>query len=114
MSLRSGLNCRAESTEQILKSMPNSLKEKYPNVQCIIDCVEFKIEMLSSLVLHKIVYSDYKTHTTVKTIGRIALEGSFTFIPNAYLGSISDNNIVVKSGFLYPNLWEQGDIVMVD
>ena len=29
-------------------------------------------------------------------------------------GSISDKEIVVKSGFLNPNLWEQGDIVMAD
>ena len=90
------------------------MKEKYPNVRCIIDCVEFKIETPSSLVLHKMMYSDYKSHTTVKTLVGIAPGGGFTFISNTYPGSISDKEIVVKSGFLNPNLWEQGDIVMAD
>ena len=89
-------------------------ERKYPNVRCIIDCVEFKIETPSSLVLHKMMYSDYKSHTTVKTLVGIAPGGGFTFISNTYPGSISDKEIVVKSGFLNPNLWEQGDIVMAD
>ena len=90
------------------------MKEKYPNVRCIIDCVEFKIETLSSLVLHKMMYSDYKNHTNVKTLAGIAPGGGFTFISNTYPGSISDKEIVVKSVFLNPNLLEQCDIVMAD
>ena len=90
------------------------MKEKYTNVRCIIDFVEFKIETSSSLVLHKMMHSVYKDHTTVKTLVGIAPKGVFTFISNTYPGSISDKEIVVKSGFLNPNLWEQGDIVMAD
>ena len=112
--LRLGSICIWPSREQIAKIMPSSMKEKYPNVRCIIDCVEFKIETPSSLVLHKMMYSDYKSHTTVKTLVGIAPGGGFTFISNTYPGSISDKEIVVKSGFLNPNLWEQGDIVMAD
>ena len=92
--------------------MPSSIKEKYPND--IIDCVEFKIETPSSLVLHKMMYSDYKSHTTVKTLVSIAPGGGFTFIFNTYPVSISDKKIVVKSGSLNPNLWDQGNIVMAD
>ena len=58
-------------------------------------------------------YSDYRSHTTVKTLVGIAPEGDFTFISNTYPGSILDKEIVVKSGFLNPNLWER-DIVMAD
>ena len=91
------------------------MKEKYPNVRCIIDCVEFKTETPSSLVLHKMMYSDHKSHATVKTLTGIAPPGGgFTFILNTYPGSISDKEIVVKSGFLNPNLWGKGDIVMAD
>ena len=90
------------------------MKEKYPNVRCIIDCVEFKTETPSSLVLHKMIYSDYKSHTTVKTLVGIAPGGGFTFISNTHPGSISDKEIILKSGFLNLNLWEQGDIVMAD
>ena len=84
------------------------------NIQIIIDCAEFKTDTPSSLVLHKMMYSDYKSHKTVKNLVGIAPGGGFTFISNTYPGSISDKEIVVKSGFLNPNLWEQGDIVMVD
>ena len=114
MYLHLGSICIWPSREQVSKTMPSSMKEKYPNVQCIIDCVDFKIETPSSLVLHKMMYSDYKSHTTVKTLVRIASGVGFTFISNTYPGSISDKEIVVKIGFLNPNLWEQGDIVMAD
>ena len=59
-------------------------------------------------------YSDYKSHTTVKTLVDIVPGGGFTFISNTYPGSISDKKIVVKSGFLNSNLWEQGDTVIVN
>ena len=80
------------------------MKEKYTNVRCIIDSVEFKIETSSSLVLHKMMHSVYKDHTTVKTLVGIAPKGVFTFISNTSPGSISNKEIVVKSGFLNPNL----------
>ena len=53
MYLRLGSISIWPSREQIAKIMPSSMKEKYSNVRCIIDCVEFKIETPSSLVLTK-------------------------------------------------------------
>ena len=50
MYLRLQSICIRPSREQIVKIMPSSMKEKYPNVRCIIDCVEFNIETPSSLV----------------------------------------------------------------
>ena len=44
------------------------MKEKFLNVKCIIDGVEFKIALLSSFAFHKLVNSDYKSHTAVKVI----------------------------------------------
>ena len=82
MYLRLGSICIWPSREQIAKIMPSSMKEKYPNVRCIIDCVEFNIETPSSKVLHKMMYSDYKSHTTVKILVGIAPGGGFTFISN--------------------------------
>ena len=41
-------------------------------------------------------YSDYKSHTTVKTLVGIALGGGFTFISNIYPGSISDKDCCEK------------------
>ena len=80
--------------------MPNSMKEKLPYVKCTIDCVEFKIAVPSSLVLHKSIYSDYKSHTTVKKLAGIASGGGFTFISAVFPGSISDKDIAVNSGLL--------------
>ena len=82
MYLHLGSICIWPSREQIAKIMPSSTKEKYTNVWCIIDCVEFNIETPSSLVLHKMMYSDYKSHTTVKTLVGIAPGDGFTFISN--------------------------------
>ena len=54
------------------KKLSNSNKEKFLNVKRIIDCVEFKIAVLSSLAFHKLVDSGYKGHTTVKGLVGIA------------------------------------------
>jgi len=93
--------------------MPNSCKEKFPNTRTIIDCVEFKVEVPSKLFLHKLVYSDYKSHTTVKVLVGITPGGGFNFISSAYPGSISNKDITFR-GILNPQLWEHGDAIMAD
>ena len=92
------------------------MKEKFPNVKCIIDCVEFKIAIPSPspLVLHKLMYSDYKSHTTVKALAGIAPGGGFTFISSVFPGSISDKDITVKSELLNRQMWEPGEELMAD
>ena len=40
--------------------------------------------------------------------------GSITFVSQLYDGSISDKEIVRKSGILEKKLWSPGDSVMVD
>ena len=59
-------------------------------------------------------YSNYKRHTTVKTLVGIAPGGGSTFIPNTFPGSILDKAIFAESGSLNSNLWEHGDIIMAD
>ena len=100
--------------EQVQNSMPKSLTKKFPNTRAIIDCVEFNVAVPSSLLLHKLMYSDYKSHTTVKALVAIAPGGGFTFISSAYPGSISDKEITLRSGILNPELWESGDGLMAD
>ena len=94
MYLRLGSICIWSRREQIAKVMPSLMKEKYPNVRCIIDYAEFKIYTPSSLVLHKMMYSDYKSHITVKTLVGIAPGGGLTFISNTYPGSISAKRLL--------------------
>lgn len=114
MYLRLGSICIWPSREKIQELMPKSLKDLFIKTRCIIDCVEFKVAVPDSLFLHKMLYSDYKSHTTVKVLVGIAPGGGFTFISSAYPGSISDKKIVIKSGLLDPALWEPGDGIMAD
>ena len=90
------------------------MKEKFPNVKCIIDCAEFKIAVPSSLVLHKLMYTDYKSYTTVKALVGIAPSGGFTFVFSVFPGSISDKDITVKSGLLNHQMLKPGEELMAD
>ena len=109
-----GSICIWPTRAQVDAAMPKSCKEKFPKTRVIIDGVEFKVAVPSSLINHKMMWSDYKSHTTVKVLVGIAPGGGFTFISAAFPGSISDKNIVIKSGLLYPELWEKGDAIMAD
>ena len=100
--------------QHIAKCMPKSMRIKFPYVKVIIDCVEFRVESASSLVLHKLFYSDYKSHTTVKCLVGICPGGGFSFISPVYPGSISDKEITVRSGILNPALWNPGEGLMAD
>ena len=69
--------------------------------------------MPSSLLLNSELSSSYKNHTTLKALVRIAPKGFFTPIGQLYTGSISDREIVERSGFLNLPVSE-GDSVMAD
>ena len=100
--------------EHVAWLMPTSMKEKFPYVKCIIDCVEFRVETASSLVLHKLFYSDYKSHTTVKCLIGICPGGGFSFISDVFPGSVSDKDITVKSGLPSSTFWNPGEGLMAD
>ena len=59
-------------------------------------------------------YSHYKSHVTYKALLGIAPSGSITFVSQLYKGSISDKEIVDRSGFINGNLWGKGDTIMAD
>jgi len=59
-------------------------------------------------------YSQYKSHVTYKGLIEIAPSGAITFVSQLYEGSISDQEIVKRSGFLKETLWENNDSVMAD
>ena len=96
------------------RNMPNSMTQKFSNVKCIMDCVEFKITVPSSLVLHKLMYSDYKSHTTVKALVGIVPSREFTFTSSVFPGSISDKDNKVKSELLNCQMWKPAEELMAD
>ena len=93
--------------------MPEDFKVKYPKTRVILDCTEIKCQMPSSLLLNSRLFSSYKNHTTVKGLIGIAPSGAITFTSQLYTGSISDREIVERSGILDLPLSE-GDNVMAD
>ena len=80
--------------------MPEDFKKKYSSTRVIIDCTEVRCQMPSSLQLNGELFSNYKHRTTLKGLTGISPGGAITFISQLYTGSISDREIVARSGFL--------------
>ena len=99
---------------QIQETMPKAFKETYPSTRCIIDCTELFCQRPSSLSTQSNMYSQYKSHVTYKGLLGIAPSGSITFISQLYEGSISDKEIVDRSGLINKNLWDENDSIMAD
>ena len=69
--------------------------------------------MPSSLHLNGELFNNYKHHTTVKGLIGISPGRTITFISQLYTGSISDREIVVRSGLLDLPFQEK-DSIMAD
>jgi hypothetical protein len=91
------------------KSSRNSLLRK---VRVVIDCTEIKTQCADNFKQQGNLYSSYKSNATAKILIGTAPCGSCMFVSDAYEGSISDREIVVKSGFL--DCIVAGDVVLVD
>lgn len=113
MYLKFGQICIWPSKEVVQATMPTDFKEKFPTTRVIIDCTEVRCEMPSSLLLNSELFSSYKNHVTLKGLVGISPSGAITFISQLYTGSISDREIVIRSGFLSQK-FENGDTVMAD
>ena len=72
------------------RHMAKSMAQKFPNVRAIIDCFEIFAEVPSSLTLHKVMFSTYKNHTTVKCLVAIAPGGGFSFVSALFPGKMSE------------------------
>ena len=68
--------------------MPESMKEKYPNAEGLIDAFEIQCERPSSLQLQSQSYSNYKSRNTVKGPIACTPSGQIGFISQLYTGSI--------------------------
>ena len=98
----------------VLKTMPETFKNTYPTTRCIIDCTEIFCQKPSSLSIQSSLYSSYKHHVTYKGLLGIAPSGAIIFVSELYDGSISDKEIVKRSGILNENLWDDNDSIMAD
>ena len=99
------------SRSELKKSLPKRFKGK-ENIRIIIDCLELFIQKPKIPSSQKIIWSSYKHWNTAKLLIGITPTGVISFIPPLWTGSVSDKEIVRKSGLL--NLLEEGDAVMAD
>lgn len=84
----------------------------FPNLRCIIDCTEIYIEKPFKIAAQRSTYSNYKSRNTFKVLVGISPIPHFNFVSNLFTGSMSDKEIVRKSGFL--EHLNPGDVVMAD
>ena len=98
---------------EVNETMLEDFKQKYSSTRVIIDCTEVRCQLPSSLHLNGELFSNYKHHTTLKGFIGISPGGAITFISQLYTGSISDREIVVRSGLLDLPFQEK-DSIMAD
>ena len=101
------------SQEIIRATMPEQVKEKYPNLEWIIDAFEIQSEKPSSLVLQSESYSSYKSRNTVKGLVACIPAGHIGFVSQLYTGIVHDRELTETSGFLQQN-HNAGAMWMVD
>lgn len=98
--------------EVLRQHMPPIFKLHYPKTALIIDCTEFEMERPSSLDNQSACYSQCKSRTTMKVLIGITASGVTAFASELYPGSISDKEIVKRSGLL--EILQPGDEIMAD
>ncbi|XP_068697056.1 uncharacterized protein [Montipora foliosa] len=92
--------------------MSADFKAKFPKTRVILDHTEVKCQMPSSPVLNSKLYSSYKNQLTLK--GRIGIAPSCrgnNIVSQLYTGSMSEREIVERSGVLDLPFSERDDIV---
>ena len=100
------------SRDTIRNTMPAVFKEQYPKTTAILDATEIKVHTPSSLLLQSQTYSSYKSANTFKALLAVSPAGHVIFTSALYTGSISDYQLVSRSGFL--GLLQEGDEIMAD
>lgn len=98
--------------ELILANMPKQFKHLYPSTRIIIDATEIFIHQPRVPEIQQMTFSNYKNHNTFKGLIGISPSGSVIFVSKLYPGSISDKELMKKSGLI--ELLECGDSVMAD
>ena len=59
-------------------------------------------------------YSDYKTHTTVKVLVDTMPGCGLSFVSSRFPGGDSDKSLTVKIALLNTDLWEPGNELMLE
>lgn len=87
-----GSVCVWLSAADVKSNLPEEFSD-FPDTQVIIDCTEIRCQTPSSPLLQSEMYSNYKSHCTMKGLIGIAPHGPVTFVSQLYAGSVSDREI---------------------
>ena len=85
------------SWEDVKASMAECFRANYPDTFIVLDATELCTEIRSCLALQSLLYSSYKSRTTLKDLIVISPNGSIYFVSELWSGSISDRELVIKS-----------------
>ena len=92
--------------------MPKTFKQVYVSIRYIIDCTELFMPETIIIVNRKLII--FASYVTYKGLISISLGESVSLISQLFDGSISDRDIVSRSGFLKPFPGNSQDSVMAD
>ncbi|KAK3929251.1 Protein ALP1-like [Frankliniella fusca] len=105
-----------ESDLAVSAKKQNRLKppcfKPYRNLRMIVDCAEFVIEKSDNMQQLGNTYSNYKHRNTCKVLFGVSCYGGVSYVSGGYEGRITDQEIVMQSGFL--DILEEGDAIMAD
>ena len=90
---------RSPSGQRVPK-LPDVFQDLYSTTFAVIDATEIKVEVASSLPAQSQLYSSYKSHTTLKGLVAMTPDGSVCFVSELFGGSISDQELVIRSHLL--------------
>lgn len=102
------------AVDQVMGTLPNAFRKKYPSTYAIIDGSELCIETPSNLHMQSSTWSQYKHHNTVKFLVACTPNGVICYISPVYVGSISDKQETCDSGFLTTLEDKPGISIMAD
>ncbi|KAK2140820.1 hypothetical protein LSH36_1237g00008 [Paralvinella palmiformis] len=100
------------ASRQFLKHNMSQCFAKFKDIRVIIDCCEVFVEQSTHVCRQGNMHSSYKSHSTFKCLIGISPNGGVMFVSDDFEGSMSDNDIVKKSGFL--DKLEAGDLILAD
>lgn len=74
--------------------------EPFPNLRCVIDSTDIKIQKPTNMDQQSHTFSKYKAHNIVKFLIATSLYGGLSFISEGMEGVISDRQLFLKSGII--------------